>query len=205
MIEVITLIGADASGKDTQIEMLKKHFENLNKKVQVITIWDSLREFTTINDKKSLHEIVEIFLLKYEAHARSFFLLACLKNSMAKLDQKNDIILLNGFFHKYWASEMSYGVESSFWEKNISEFVISDKIFYLKTPLEHCLKRKSSWSKYEQGLAMYSDTQPSVDKIVFQQNLHSNLESIASRIDNLVVIDGSKPKDQVFKELVAQL
>lgn len=205
MIEVITLIGADACGKDTQIELLKKHFEAQNKKVQVITIWDSLSEFASIKDKRSLQEIVEIFLLQYEAHARSFFLLACLKNSEAKLDPTNDIILLNGFYHKYWASEMSYGVESSFWEKNRSEFVISDKVFYLKTPVLECLRRKTSWSKYEQGLARFAANHQRVDKTVFQKNLHTHLERISNSIENLVVIDGSKSVDEVFKEIVAQL
>lgn len=204
-MEVITLIGADACGKDTQIASLKKHFEGQNKKVQVITIWDSLAEFSSINDKKSLQEIVETFLLKYEAHARSFFLLACLKNSVSKIDATADIILLNGFFHKYWASEMAYGVESALWEKNISEFVPSDKVFYLKTPIEQCLSRKTSWSKYEQGLGLFAKKIEKLSKVDFQKNLHANLDRISHTIENLIVIDGSQSVEKVFSDLVKEI
>ena len=204
-MRVITLIGADASGKDTQVELLKKHFEAQGKKVQVITIWHSLMDFQTISDKKMLQEIVETFLLKYEAHARSFFLLACLKNSLSKVDPSNDIILLNGFFHKYWASEMSYGVESELWEKNISTFMTTDKIFYLKTPVEKCLARKTSWSKYEQGLGQYTAGTNKLSQEGFQQSLHKNLDKLSNSIKNLITLDGAKSIDDVFSDLTKHL
>ena len=204
-MKVITLIGADASGKDTQIALLKKHFENQNKKVQVVTIWDSLAEFSLVDDKKSLQEIVETFLLKYEAHSRSFFLLACLKNAISKVDTNNDIILLNGFYHKYWGSEMSYGVESLFWEKNISEFLSSDKIIYLKTSVEQCLSRKAFWSKYEQGLAKFVDQNKNQTKEEFQRDLHKNLDIIALGINNIAIVDGAGSIDKVFSEILREI
>lgn len=196
-MKIITIIGADASGKDTQIALLKKELEAQNKKVQVITIWDSLREFSAVPDKKALQEIVETFLLKYEGHARSFFLMACLRNSVSKIDSTNDVVLLNGFFHKYWASEMTYGVESALWEKNISEFVSSDKIIYLKTSAEKCLERKTSWSKYESGMGKFVGGQKTSDKDQFQKSMHQNLDTIAAQLKNVITIDGSESIENV--------
>jgi dTMP kinase len=209
-MKIITIIGADASGKDTQVELIKNHYEKLNKKVQVITIWHSMADFTVVKDKKLLQEIVETFLLKYEAHARTFFLMACLKNSMEKITIDNDIVLLNGFFHKFWATEMSYGVESEMWEKNICTFINVDKSFYLKTPVDVCLDRKTDWTKYEQeyyqspsleGIyqlqAMYATT--------FQTNLHAHLENIVSKTKNLVVLDGTQSIEAIFNAIIKQL
>lgn len=204
-MKLITLMGADACGKDTQIAHLKKHLEAQSKKVQVITIWDSLKDFSEINDKKSLQEIVETFLLKYEAHARSFFLLSCLRNSFAKLDPQNDVVLLNGFFQKYWASEMSYGVESALWEKNVETFKPADQVFYLKTPVEQCLERKTHWSAYEQGLGQFCDNKKMVSKEIFQKNLHSHLDHVAKSINNLKIIDGGQSEVNVTAELIKHL
>ena len=204
-MRVITLMGADACGKDTQIALLKSHFENAGNKVQVITIWDSLIDFNEVKDKKTLQAIIEIFLLNYEAHARSYFLMSCLKNSLAKMDSSNDIVILNGFFQKYWASEMSYGVESDLWEKNSSEFSVSNIIFYLKAPVSACLSRKVSWSKYEQGLGQFTLGKNHIPKEMFQELLHANLDRIAEKIINHIPIDASRPIEEVFKEIVAKI
>lgn len=204
-MKVITLIGADASGKDTQIALLKQHFEEKKKKVQVITIWDSLGEFTSLPDKKSLHTTIEIFLLKFTPVARSFFLMSCLKNSLSKMSTDSDIVLLNGFFHKYWAAEMVYGVPSSLWEKNISELSKSGSIIYLQTSVESCLKRKNSWSKYEQGLAQFEKAGEEMSKEVFQGQLHRNLSAISSLFPHVITIDGNRSVDEVFSSIIKNI
>ncbi|MGZ3790152.1 MAG: hypothetical protein ACXVKO_01060 [Bacteriovorax sp.] len=203
-MELITLIGADASGKDTQISRLKSHFLNENKKVQVITIWDSLLEFSEIPDKKMVRAVVETFLLKFEPDARSLFLMSCLKNSFSKLDPSNDVVLLNGFFHKYWASEMAYGVESAFWERNREIFSRSGRSFYLKAPLSTCLGRKTEWSSYEQGKGKFQSKE-SLGLFEFQKKLHQNLDGIVNGLEDVLIIDGSKNEDAVFMDIVNNL
>lgn len=202
-MKIITLIGADASGKDTQIAMMKSHLESIGKSVQVITIWDSLSEFAAIEDKKILKQTVETFLLKFEPEARSFFLLSCLKNSESKIDTTKDYILLNGFYHKYWASEMAYGVSSDFWKKNKDVFRSSDKIFYLKTPLEVCLSRKQHWSNYEQGLGLFQNNMNKLaTKEDFQKKLHDELEIVIKNFSAVTVINGNNSQESVFKEII---
>ncbi len=203
-MKIITLIGADASGKDTQIAHLKNYFESNQKNVQVITIWDSLIDFAEIKDKRILQETIETFLLKFEPHARSFFLMSCLKNSLEKMDRNKDIVLLNGFYHKYWASELTYGVESELWQKNANVFGDSHQIFYLKTPTQTCLLRKNHWSKYEQGAGM-ALAGKTFTKESFQESLHQNLDRIAETIRGLITIDGSKDEQIVMNEILGYL
>lgn len=204
-MKIFTLMGADACGKDTQLEKLRKHFEGLGHKVQVITIWDSLRDFHQIEDQKTLHKIVETFLLKFEPHARSFFLLACLKNAVSKIRPDSEIIFLNGFYQKYWASEMNYGIEKTFWEKEISSFPPSDKIIYIKTPVEVCLKRKEQWSQYEQGLGISLSTSVYESKETFQKKLHQKVDQVAAMMPNCHIIDGSQSIEEVFKSILKVL
>lgn len=201
-MKVITIIGADACGKDTQINLLKEHFSATGKSVQVVSIWDSLSDFQEIEDKKTLQKVVETILLRYEPHARSFFLLACLKNSISKVKNETDVVLLNGYFHKYWASELTYGVDSNIWANTINSFLKSDSYIYLNTPVQICLKRRTKWSNYEQGAGKkINHNQFTLEE--FQTNLHQNLDRIISSMKERVhQIDGSKSEKEVFTEIL---
>ncbi len=203
-MKVVTLVGADASGKDTQLAKLKDHFESLGKKVQVITIWDSLGEFAAIPDKKILKQTIETFLLSYEPEARSFFLLSCLKNSESKMRSDVDYVFLNGFFHKYWASEAAYGVSHDLWKKNCSHFHRSDVTIYLNTSLEQCLQRKEEWSNYEQGKGRFYG-KAIASRELFQKKLHTELDKIMDGLSDVSVIKGDHSAEQVFKELLKLL
>lgn len=204
-MKVITIIGADACGKDTQINFLKDHFTGLGKSVQVISIWDSLQEFQDLEDKKSLKTVVETILLKYEPHARSYFLLACLKNSLSRIQKEKDVVILNGFFEKYWASEVTYGVDSNLWSKAISDFIPSDTYVYLKTPAEVCLGRRSSWSNYESGKGRsVSGKQKTLEE--FQTELHRNLDSLIATMGHKVHrVSGNQSEAGVLSEILKVL
>jgi thymidylate kinase len=203
-MKIITLVGADASGKDTQIAMMKSHLESLGKSVQVITIWDSLSEFSAIEDKKVLKQTVETFLLKFEAEARSYFLLSCLKNSESRVDKSKDYVLLNGFYQKYWASEMAYGVSSDLWKKNTGVFLKADQMFYLNTPVEVCLARKENWSNYEQGLGKHMFAK-NISKEEFQKKLHVELDGVMKEYSSAKVINGHQSTENVHKDLIKAL
>lgn len=200
-MKTVTLIGADASGKDTQMAMLKEHFEKAGKKVQVITIWDSLVEFASIPDKKILKQTIETFLLSFEPEARSFFLMSCLKNSESKIRDDVDYVFLNGFFQKYWASEAAYGVPRELWKTNSERFLKSDVTLYLQTSLEQCLKRKQDWSNYEQGKGrFFSQTLQSRED--FQRKLHEELDLIVSGTPEAKIVSGNQAPHRVFKDII---
>lgn len=215
-MEIINLIGADACGKDTQIALMKKYFEEQKKVVQVISIWDSLIDFSSYLDKNSLQKIVDVFLLKFEPHARSFFLLSCLKNSFAKIRYNSDVVILNGFYHKYWASELSYGLDNDLWKNNMSYFsqistssplhknIQQQKYIYLETNLDICKSRRNQWSKYEQGLAP-SLNQQVKDLQTFQTELHKNLQMLVKdleKIESVAQINGNQSQENVFQDIL---
>jgi thymidylate kinase len=203
-MKYISFIGGDASGKDTQIEMLKKYLEINGQTVQVVSIWDSLVEFSTIGDKKILKEIVETFLLKFSPEARSHFLLACLKNSYDKIDQKKNVIILNGFYQKYMASELTYGVGSEIWNLSAKHFNQQAVSFYIRTSFNDCLKRRSDWSKYESGQARYLRSTP-YTLGEFQEKMHQHLDQIAKTISGLCSIDGGQDIQKVHEDILKHL
>lgn len=204
-MKFLVVTGADACGKDTQIASLVQHYADLGKHAQALTIWDSLADFSHINDKQTLMEVLDSFLMKFEPHARSLFLLSCLRNSIDKIRGNSDIVIFNGYFFKYWASEMSYGLDKNFWQKSVQGLLPTpDKVFYLRTPVEQCLSRRLKWSHYEQGLArsLVSDEVSFND---FQRGIHRHLDDILKDVKNVEILDGALPVDQVFAQLVAKL
>jgi thymidylate kinase len=200
----IVITGADASGKDTQIASLEKHFLESGQKVQKLAIWDSLADFSKVSDKKVLNEILDSFLMKFEPHARSLFLMSCLRNSLDKIHGSVDVVLINGFIYKYWASEMSYGVESAFWKANSEFFLKPDRVIYIKTPVEQCLSRRNEWSKYESGLARSLMPQK-LSFREFQASVHKNMNLVLSTISDVITIDGSSEIPRVFTQLQEQM
>jgi thymidylate kinase len=204
-MKFVVVTGADACGKDTQIGSLLQHCAEEGRHVQALTIWDSLQDFTHINDKKTLMDVLDTFLMKFEPHARSLFLLSCLKNSLDKIKPQTEMVIFNGYFHKYWASEMSYGVDPGFWENSLKGLLpVPEKIFYLRTPVDQCLGRRLKWSQYEQGAAR------SLHKVAlnfreFQTEIHKNLDKILLGQKGVETLDGSLPVEEVFSQLVNRL
>lgn len=204
-MKFIVVTGADACGKDTQIASLVQHLSNQGQAVQPLTIWDSLQDFAHISDKKVLMDVLDSFLLKFEPHARSLFLLSCLRNSLDKIKSATEVVLFNGYVFKYWASEMSYGIEDEFWQKSIESLMPKpDQVFYLKTPLEQCLSRRLKWSQYEQGQARHAGDGKK-DFIEFQKSVHLHLDQILDRLPGLQILDGSQSPEAVFTALKGRL
>lgn len=204
-MKLIVVTGADACGKDTQIASLVQHYADLGQHAQALTIWDSLQDFSHIEDKKTLMDVLDSFLMKFEPHARSLFLLSCLRNSLDKIKSQSEVVILNGYFYKYWASEMSYGLAKSFWQNEVQGLLpVPEKIFYLRTPVEQCLSRRLKWSQYEQGLAR-SLHKKALNFNEFQHNVHKNLDQILHDIKNVEVLDGAQSVEFVYSQLVTKL
>ena len=115
------------------------------------------------------------------------------------------MVIFNGYFYKYWASEMSYGLDRVFWGKQIQELLPEpEKVFYLRTPVDQCLSRRLKWSQYEQGMArsLYKN---SLNFNEFQAEVHKNLDSILMDKEGVEVLDGSLPVEDIFAKLVKRL
>lgn len=203
-MKFIVVSGADACGKDTQIERLKAHFLNQNIKTQFLCLdssLESLQGFWTLNSPDSF---VNAILLQFEPIARTLFLQSLIKNTLDKIERDTDVVIFNGYWYKYAASEAAYGIPLSFWSSAASQyFPKPDVSIYLDVPFEHCLKRRQHWTPYESGKARYWGGRP-LSHEDFQKAIHQNFRLLYSQIpDSVFQIDGNHDEDQVARNILS--
>jgi thymidylate kinase len=202
-MKMIVLTGPDACGKDTQTEMLSESLKNRDLKVQSLSIWNSLQEFHGVADPKILQKIVETFLLKFSGEARSLFLASCLQNSLKMIKPDSDFVIFNGYHYKYWASELTYGVNPTLWEQKLAPlFPKPDLVVFLDVPPSISLERREVWSAYEQGQAQGTGR---FDLKSFQEKNYDTFRTLMSSVPGTVRLDGSQPKTKIHVDLLERV
>jgi dTMP kinase len=161
MSRLICITGPDGAGKSTMIKLLSEKLES----VAVSNIWDIMEGGITNVPFKSKKD-VDDYLCELTPHSRLLFLAHALKYSTDKAISKGkEYVLLNGYYYKYFASELALGANEGRVNELIGFFPQADKVFYLEVSPEEAAKRKSRLSRYECGLV----NEPSVkDFISFQ-------------------------------------
>lgn len=203
-MKTIVVTGPDACGKDTQVAFLKRVFESRGSRTHVSSVWDSLRLFAAAGDPANVRKVLDVFLMDFEPKARSLFLQSVLRNSL-KLAAPVDVLLINGSWLKYAASEAAYGVPFSLWLERAGElFGEADLILSLEAPLEACLKRRTEWSLYEQGKARF-DGEVADGLQSFQKRVHQNLKVLLRDLKDVTAIDAAAAPDAVSEQLTSVL
>lgn len=198
-MKTLVITGPDACGKDTQIERLSSSLRSVGKKVQVLSIQNSLADFKEIADMKTIDSFLSVFLLKFESTARTYFLLSLLRNAISRVDKKADLVIWNSYWYKYAASELAYGAPSQIWLGPLESFPQPDHIFVLQASLESCLLRRARWSEYESGGA---STQLNLES--FQKSMRKNLDDTLKTLPSpKTFIEGDRSEDVVATELSA--
>lgn len=203
-MKFIVISGPDACGKDTQIKRLENYFIKLGKKTQVLSIHSSLLDFNLVSSIKAFSDVLNIFLLKFEPIARTLFLQSLVKNTLDKIQGTTEIVIFNGYWYKYAASEAAYGVPLSFWSNSASQyFPKPDIAIHLDVPFDSCFKRRQNWTPYESGMARYWGSK-NLNFEQFQLTVHKEFESLISNIsDPILRIDGNHDVDQVARNLIS--
>lgn len=149
---IICITGIDGSGKTSTISQLTKSINNC----KVVTIWDIMKSpeiFKQLPFKN--REQVDQYLSILHPSSRIYFLFHCLEEAIQlALEENVETIILDGYWYKYYASEVAYGNDK---EKILSmtyAFPKPDSIFYLEVDFELLAKREKQYSGYESG---YSD------------------------------------------------
>lgn len=198
-MKMIVITGPDASGKDTQIEKITQNLKAHGHKVQSLSIQNSLEDFMEISDRKTISLFLNVFLLKFDPLARSYFLLSLLQNSLSKVDPQADVILYNGYWYKYAASESAYGVSEAIWNNFAAQLPKPDGVVILKSSLETCLLRRTQWSPYESGQGKIS-----LELHSFQKKMRKSLSAL---LDQVALpkseINGDQSEDLVTEEILS--
>jgi len=147
--KMIVVTGTDGSGKSTLIDSII----HAGIDAHVISIWDAMDE-NLFPSKKD----VDQYLCKLTSNARLFFLAHALHHAMEKAQLSNKILLFNGYYYKYFASELALGADTKLIDQLIALFPIPSIVIKLDVTIDTAFKRKQSLSSYECGLQTPSES-----------------------------------------------
>ncbi len=197
----ITFEGIDFCGKSTQVEMLKQHLLNKNKKVEVI------RE----PGGTEISEIVRNVLLD-KKHNKMFmeteiFLFSASRAQLVRekihpyLDE--GIYVISDRFHDSTSAYQGYGRGISLDAvKHINKLAIGDTVpditFIIDIPIEVARQRRSGRS--EAQLDRIEITEGG-----FYDRVRKGYLEIAKNEKRFVVIDGTKTEEQIHKLVVEEI
>ena len=145
MKKLFCITGMDGVGKSTLINRLTTEFSSCF----VSDIWDLMKSPTKSIPFKSKKD-VDDFLCTLTPDSRLLFLAHALKYSIdTALSSENEIIIVNAYYYKYFASEIALGANQELAKSLQNCFSKPDVIIELVLPVKEIVKRKSSFSRYE--------------------------------------------------------
>jgi thymidylate kinase len=153
---LICVTGPDGAGKTTQIARIADALSKRGKKkIVAMTIWDMLLDPSTrgrVAFKSPLE--VEPFLEVLSPMSRMLFLCHCLYEALdLARARKPDVILANGYWYKYWATEVAHGGDAQAMRDLMKVFPEPLLTFCLDISADEAFTRKAKLSGYETGFA----------------------------------------------------
>jgi len=143
---IICITGPDGSGKSTLVSHLVATLPNAIE----VTVWDALNngDVALFSSKKDIDQ----YLCLLSPDARLLFLAHALKYATDKaLLSNKEIIILNAYYYKYFASEAVLGANEGLIHTLASTFPTPDTTIFLSLSPAISAVRKSQLSRYECG------------------------------------------------------
>jgi len=201
---LICITGLDGSGKTTQVGRLAERLERGGKlRVAVATIWDMLLDpaFKGRTAFRSPKE-VDAFLQLLCPTARMLFLDHCFVQALELARRKDaDLVLVNGYWYKYYATEVAHGGDASALLAPAAVFPEPDQTFYLRLPPEDAFERKARLSGYETGFAPERTREAFLE---FQRKALAAFEAVAAG-RRWVWLDAQAPIEELTETMLAEI
>ena len=201
---LICVTGPDGAGKTTQIARIAEAISKRGrKKIVAMTIWDMLLDPSTrgrVAFKSPLE--LDSFLEILSPMARMLFLCHCLYEALdLAVARKPDVILANGYWYKYWATEVAHGGDEQAMLDLMKVFPEPALTFCLDISAEEAFKRKAKLSGYETGFAPERTLEAFA---AFQARARSPLERLA-REKQWIRLDGNEPASSLSETILSRI
>jgi len=201
---LICVTGPDGAGKTTQIARIAEGLSKRGtKRIVPMTIWDMLLDPTTRGRVafKTPGEL-DSFLEILQPMSRMLFLAHCLHAALdLAFARKADVVLANGYWYKYWATEVAHGGPAETMREVMKVFPEPVITFFLDISAEEAFRRKARLSGYETGFA----TERTLDAFTaFQARARPPLERLADE-KGWVRLNGSEPIAQVSESILTRI
>jgi len=194
----ITFEGIDFCGKSTQVELLKKYFEQKGKSVQVIRepggteISEKIRDI--LLDKKNNKMFMETELLLFSASRAQL-----VREKINPFIQKGEIVISDRF-HDSSTAYQGFGrglsIESVL---NVHKLAIGETIpditFIIDIPVEVAVKRKSEKTHQELDRIEVSSND-------FFEKVRNGYLTLAKNEKRFRVIDGTKSIEEIHRIII---
>lgn len=189
----IAIEGADGVGKSTQVELLKKYFEDLDKSTVVIKELKVESSVSgKISDVLSRKENIDPYQLNelFAEHRRKI-----LDDVIKPALSRGETVISD----RYIFSSFAYGSLDCDIESIIDlnkDFPMPDVTILLMANPETCINRIKE--RKGDDLELYEE----IDKL---KKIHSNYRALLDRFPNIKIIDGDKSIEEVHKNIISLL
>ncbi|WP_187288066.1 dTMP kinase [Segniliparus rotundus] len=194
------MTGVDGSGKSTQISALARAFAEQGRAAGRVSIWDGLssermRGALAFRSREDVYR----YLGMLTPAARAYFLFHALQVSMdLAVAGVWDVLLLDGYWYKYYATEVAHGADREAVRAMALGFARPDRTFYLTVDPAVATARKACRSDYESG---YGDARRFLD---FQRRSQTLLDALA-REHRWTALDGRSEPEQITRTIFGEL
>jgi len=148
MKKLICITGPDGSGKTTVIDELRKIFAPSDH----AHIWKLLGMTSGLPFRSK--EDIDSFLCQLSPDSRLLFLAHAFKFAIDScMGSANEYVFINGYYYKYFASELVLGASRELAADLMKIFPEPDITFFLDYPMKATAERKITFSRYECGLS----------------------------------------------------
>jgi dTMP kinase len=197
---LLAITGIDGAGKTEQIQRISRWLVESGYQAQIVDKWDV---FTPEENPQCRFlgrdpEELRLCFAEMEGIARPLFVFWMLSVTLPRdAAKRTDILLLDGYWMKYVATEMAYGCDAAWLKAAVAPFPMADLVLWLDLEPEEALRRKPRLTPYECGRDM-SATPTAF--LRHQRRVRSCMQELAVEL-KWRRISAMAPVDQVFSDV----
>ena len=197
----ITFEGLDFCGKSTQVELLKKYFEKIDKQVRIIRepggvkISEKIRKVLLDNENEEMFSETELLL--FSASRAQL-----VREKIIPFLKKGDVVISDRFHDSSIAYQgFGRGLNTNF-VIDLQKFAIGNAIpnltFFIDIPTEEVLKRKENVSKDELDRIEVSERN-------FYDKVREGYKILSEKAERFITIDGLMSIENIHEEILKKI